>query len=160
MNRPLVHTPTRRARPPVEPPVTATVPAVHDRGSPTQPEPFFPVAPARDRPSGQSLARAIGIARESDGSGRATVVFPQPPSRAMPNGTNGRTIARQTAELETASLNGGDGPDAFPTPMAETNTYDTGEFEELYDRVLSRLRRDLVVERERRGDLAGAYFRY
>jgi hypothetical protein len=38
--------------------------------------------------------------------------------------------------------------------------YDAGEFEELYDRVLSRLRRDLIVERERRGDLAGAYFRY
>jgi len=53
----------------------------------------------------------------------------------------------------------GDGPDMIPDPPVRRSVYGAGEFEELYDRVLSRLRRDLIVERERRGDLAGAYFR-
>jgi hypothetical protein len=70
---------------------------------------------------------------------------------------NARPLARQI-ELEPASLNG-HGPDAVPSAAAEPSAHDTVEFEELYDRVLSRLRRDLIVERERRGDLAGAYFR-
>jgi hypothetical protein len=113
-----------------------------------------------DRPSGQSLARAIAVTRETDGSGRSTVVFPQPPGRGIHPGTsrNARPLARQAIELETASLNS-HGPDAVPSAAADPNTYDTGEFEALYDRVLSRLRRDLIVERERRGDLSGAYFR-
>ena len=70
---------------------------------------------------------------------------------------NVRPLARQI-ELEAPSPNG-HGPDAVPSAASEPSTYDTVEFEELYDRVLSRLRRDLIVERERRGDLAGAYFR-
>lgn len=102
------------------------------------------------------MARAIGVTRETDGFGRSAVVFPEPQSRTPLSRTSGRTIARETVELPTASLNG-IGPDSQP---AETSMYDAGEFEELYDRVLSRLRRDLIVERERRGDLAGAYFRY
>jgi hypothetical protein len=69
---------------------------------------------------------------------------------------NARPLARQI-ELEPASLNG-HGPDAAPSSAAEPSARDAVEFEELYDRVLSRLRRDLVVERERRGDLAGSYF--
>jgi hypothetical protein len=118
-----------------------------------------PLANVSDRPTGQSLARAIGVTRERDGSGRSTVVFPKPSGRAMSPGTgsNARPLARQI-ELEAPSLNG-HGPDAVPGAAAEPSTHDTVEFEELYDRVLSRLRRDLIVERERRGDLAGAYFR-
>jgi hypothetical protein len=77
----------------------------------------------------------------------------------MRSGTsiNPRSLARRT-EFEPASLNG-HGPDAVSTAAAEPSPYGTGEFEELYDRVVSRLRRDLIVERERRGDLAGAFFR-
>jgi hypothetical protein len=70
---------------------------------------------------------------------------------------NARSLARQI-ELEYPSLNG-HGRDAVPSAAGEPSTHDTVEFEDLYDRVLSRLRRDLIVERERRGDLAGAYFR-
>jgi len=140
---------------------TATAPMLAREPEPelTSSQPYHPLANVPDRPSGQSLARAIGVTRERDGSGRSTVVFPQPPGRGMRSGTsvNARPLARRI-ELEPASLNG-HGPDAVPSAAAEPSTYDTGEFEELYDRVLSRLRRDLIVERERRGDLAGAYFR-
>ena len=160
--RPIVRAHTRLARVAVSAPVPGTIPAARATGTstvvvqpgPTTPPSFFPVAPQRDRPSGESLARAIGVTREFDGFGRSAVVFPQPPSGTTASGTNGRTIARETVELPTSRLNGS-GPDGEP---AETNTHDTGDFEELYDRVLSRLRRDLIVERERRGDLAGAYF--
>jgi hypothetical protein len=124
------------------------------------PQPNFPLPSARDRPSGQSLARSIGVTRESSGSGRSTVVFPQRPDRAMRSQTNGkpRQVARQEIKFETASLNG-HGADAVPGAEVQPSPHDAGEFEALYDRVLSRLRRDLIVERERRGDLAGAYFR-
>ena len=124
------------------------------------PLPNFPLPSARDRPSGQSLARSIGVTRESNGSDRSTVVFPQPLDRAMRSQTNGkpRQVARQEIKLESASLNG-HGADAVPGAEVQPRPHDAGEFEALYDRVLSRLRRDLIVERERRGDLAGAYFR-
>ena len=147
---------------------TATAPAHISEPESMPSQPFFPLANVPDRPSGQSLARAIGVTRESDGSGRATVVFPPPPgggigpgtSSATSSGTsrNARPLARQVNELGTTSLNGR-GPEAVQSAAAEPSASDTGEFEALYDRVLSRLRRDLIVERERRGDLAGAYFR-
>jgi hypothetical protein len=86
-------------------------------------------------------------------------MFPQPPGREVRSETSrtARPLARRTIEPGTASLNG-HGPDAVPNAAAEPTTSATDEFEELYDRVLSRLRRDLVIERERRGDLGGAYF--
>jgi len=144
---------------------TAPIPARGPEPEPTASRTHHPLANVLDRlanvpdrPSGQSLARAIGVTRESDGSGRSTVVFPQPRGRGIHSGTsmNARPLARQI-ELEPASLNG-HGPDAAPSSAAEPSAPDAVEFEELYDRVLSRLRRDLVVERERRGDLAGSYF--
>ncbi len=139
---------------------TETAPMLTSEPEPTPSRPYSPLTNVPDRPSGQSLARAIAVTRETDGSGRSTVVFPQPPGRGIHPGTsrNARPLARQAIELETASLNS-HGPDAVPSAAADPNTYDTGEFEALYDRVLSRLRRDLIVERERRGDLSGAYFR-
>ena len=138
---------------------TATASILASEPEPIPSQPYHPLANVPDRPSGQSLARSIGVTRESDGSGRSTVVFPQPPGRGAHPATsrNARPLARQI-ELASTSLNG-HGPDAVPSAAAEPSTYDTGEFDELYDRVLSRLRRDLIVERERRGDLAGAYFR-
>ncbi|HJS95680.1 MAG TPA: hypothetical protein VJ741_15565, partial [Solirubrobacteraceae bacterium] len=138
---------------------TATAPILATAPEPTPSRPFFPLANVPDRPSGQSLARAIGVTRESDGAGRSTITFPQPPGRDVRSGTRGtaRPLARRTIERGIASLNG-HGPDAAPNAAAEPTTSATDEFEELYDRVLSRLRRDLVVERERRGDLGGAYF--
>jgi hypothetical protein len=82
------------------------------------------------------------------------VVFPQAPSQTAPRGAQtARHIARQI-EL---------GPEFFNGDVAqsseEANVYDGEGFDELYDRVLSRLRRDLIVERERRGDLTGRFFR-
>ncbi len=151
--------PPGTAAPTVAAAATETAPMHTSEPEPT-PQPYFPLTNVPHRPSGHSLARAIGVTRESDGSGRSTVVFPQPPGRGMHPGTSrtARPLARQTIELETASVNS-HGPDAVPTAAAEPSTYDTGDFEELYDRVLSRLRRDLIVERERRGDLSGAYLR-
>ena len=139
---------------------TETAPMLASDPDPTPSHPYFPLTNVPDRPSGHSLARAIGVTRESDGSGRSSVVFPQPPSRGMHAGTSrtARPLDRQTIESEPVSLNS-HGPDAVPSAAAEQSIYDAGEFEELYDRVLSRLRRDLIVERERRGDLSGAYFR-
>jgi trimeric autotransporter adhesin len=112
-----------------------------------------------DRPSGPALARATGGAHEIDGTGRSTVVFPQPPGRAttVANHSIGAHIAR-TIELDPAAFNG-DVPWAPPGSSADTSTDDGEGFDELYDRVLSRLRRDLIVERERRGDLTGPFFR-
>jgi hypothetical protein len=122
---------------------------------------MLPAAAAHDRPSGESLARAIGVSSDSDGSGRSTVVFPQLPKPATQRGANGssRLLTRRTVEMEASALNG-HGPQDRESAATETSMYNAGEFDELYDRVLSRLRRDLIIERERRGDLAGAYFRY
>ena len=126
--------------------------------------PFLARGGAPNRPTGQSLARAIGATHERDGSGRSTVVFPQPPSRVTPAPTNGGSprMARQVTELGAVSLNGhapGLPPSSAPTSAMEAGGQEAADFDDLYDRVLSRLRRDLIVERERRGDLAGAYFR-
>lgn len=88
----------------------------------------------------------------------------------MPHATNGnrQLVARRTTELEPVSPSG-DGQSWAPSSAMETGVTEPGvmetglheasDFDDLYDRVLSRLRRDLIVERERRGDLAGAYFR-
>jgi hypothetical protein len=138
-----------------------TAPILVSEPEPKPPQPYLSLAGVPDRPSGQSLARAIGVGRESDGSGRSTIVFPQPPGRGIGPGTSGTAplLARETTvDVELASLNG-HGPGAAPSAAPQRSMYETGEFEELYDRVLSRLRRELIVERERRGDLAGAYFR-
>lgn len=166
--RPLVRAHTRMAGPSAPGQAVATVAAADTataliRASEPEPTPqqsYLSPASARNRPTGESLARAIGGTRESDGSGGSTVVFPQPPGRGTRPGTSGsaRLLARETIDLEPASLNG-HGPGAVPTAAVQPSMYDSGEFEELYDRVLSRLRRELIVERERRGDLAGAYFR-
>jgi hypothetical protein len=111
----------------------------------------------RDRPSGRALARATGGTHQVDGFGQSMVVFP-PPTRLGPGESNGSGghIARV---IDPGPTSNGNGPERTTSRGSETNTRDGAEFDELYDRILSRLRRDLIVERERRGDLAGAFFR-
>jgi hypothetical protein len=129
-----------------------------DSPAPAVQAPFAPSA----RPGGHALARATGGTHEIDATGRSTVVFPQTPTRNAPAVTtngSGPHIGR-TIELDPAFLNGG-GAEALANSSSDTDTRprDNEGFDELYDRVLSRLRRDLIVERERRGDLAGPFFR-
>jgi hypothetical protein len=147
----------RETRPLVRADTSITVRQPQPPASPA----MLPAAATHGRPSGESLARAIGVPSGSDGSGRSTVVFPQLPKPATQRGPNGgsRLLARRTVEMEAPALPG-QGPQDRQSAATETSMYDAGQFDELYDRVLSRLRRDLIIERERRGDLAGAYFRY
>ena len=149
-------------------PRTALVPAlVHasddaarvPESEPTARPPFLAYRGPGERSGGQILARATGGTHEIDRHGRSTVVFPEPPTRPRPRAGNGNggLVARYTAEVPGTSWNAG--ADAPPASAFETSTQVVDAFDELYDRVLTRLRRDLIVERERRGDLAGAFFR-
>ena len=163
--RPVVRAFTRAAPPasltPPTKPATAVATADGPNDANPNPDPvtgpgvpLFAAGAASNRSSGHALARATGGARGVDATGRSTVVFPRAPSQTAPRGAQtARYIARQI-EL---------GPELFNGDVAssseEANVYDGEGFDELYDRVLSRLRRDLIVERERRGDLTGRFFR-
>ncbi|HWH11053.1 MAG TPA: hypothetical protein VG165_07990 [Solirubrobacteraceae bacterium] len=81
----------------------------------------------------QRLADATGATREVDPSGRSTVVFRVPDELGSPEG------AAAAPPAATASAR----PVAIPGPG------DPEGIDDLYDRLLDRLRRDLLVERER-----------
>jgi hypothetical protein len=121
------------------------------------PEPGEPSPAARSgsTTSGARLAAATGAAFSSEPGGIETVVFPRPAGlQAASDGTLSR--ADSDARNDNASGNQGSAPSApsapSPPPPAGGGG---GGIEEIYDQVIERLRRELLADRERMGDVLG-----
>jgi hypothetical protein len=112
--------------------------------------PLMRLARSPQQPSAQELARVSGGELSDDGIGTSTVTFRAPVAPAGPTAPAARAAGR---------------PAAPPTPPA--GACDTGQvsdasatksdidIDELYEGFLQRLRRDLIHDRERLGDLLG-----
>jgi hypothetical protein len=109
-----------------------------------------------------------GADLEDDGAGAATVTFPPPPGATI--GSGGPQIARSFLDdaVGAASRMAGavqpflpaaaghpaaqeQAPPAAPPPR----TGDGPDMQEIYEAVVDQLRRDILAERERMGDLLG-----
>jgi hypothetical protein len=88
----------------------------------------------------QELARRSGGTLSEDGTGQSTLTF-QPPTS---------TTAEQPAETPDAGL-----PSQTPLAPALREQLGDIDIDELYESFLQRLRRDLIHDRERLGDLLG-----
>jgi hypothetical protein len=86
----------------------------------------------------QRLADATGARREVDATGRSSVVF-----RAPDDGGSGQAVTASRA-IATAPA----------PPMPSAQPADTETPDDFYDRLLERLRRDLLIERERSAGVA------
>jgi hypothetical protein len=102
-----------------------------------QPQAPQPQAPP-DR--AQELARASGGAVSDDGAGMSTVTFPAAAAAATPSAPATAPPVRGPGPSE---------PPAAPRGVADL------DLDELYEEFLRRLRRDLLHDRERLGDLLG-----
>ncbi len=112
--------------------------------------PLMRLARSPQQPSAQELARASGGELSHDGIGTSTVTFRAPAAPAGPTAPAAPAAGR---------------PAAPPTPPP--GACDTGQvsdasatqsdidIDELYEGFLQRLRRDLIHDRERLGDLLG-----
>jgi hypothetical protein len=119
----------------------ATVPATAERGA--------PAIRRAQQTSGSRLAAATGAAYSEEPGGMETVVFPRP------MGAAGSTIFRDDAAADPAPA-----PAATPAPAAPPAPSGGGgggggDIDEIYDQVIERLRRDLLADRERMGDVLG-----
>ncbi|MDP9293731.1 MAG: hypothetical protein M3O90_04765, partial [Actinomycetota bacterium] len=109
-------------------------------------------APAAQGTSGQTLARAVGSEVGYTDAGAAEVVFPAPDGSPPPFAsfsTAPRTVSRDLTDSEVAtppapSSSGSTAPAAAPAPPPLDK-------DELYEEFVSRLRRDLLHEREQSG---------
>jgi hypothetical protein len=129
-------------------------------GPPTPPHTFATAAPR--------VARAAGAVLQRENDERTTVIFPPPvawaaeavfagqasgPPRAAAVPTAPSSIA-PSARSTTAAA-GPRAPEPEPEPaLAAAGVAGTG-LDDVYDELLQRLRRDLIVERERMGDIVG-----
>jgi len=130
------------ARPPIR--LRQLARSVHLDESDPAPPPLLRTAPDR-------LALAAGATLQHEPDDQATVMFPPPTGREAP------TLARQEATLST--------PPPAPTPPATLSpstpapapaeAASGASIDDVYEQVLERLRRDLLAERERMGDLLG-----
>lgn len=134
------------ARPPIR--LRQLARSVHLDESDPAPPPLLRTAPDR-------LALAAGAALQHEPDDQATVMFPPPTGREAP------TLARQEATLSTPPP----APSTPPTPPATLSpstpapapaeAASGASIDDVYEQVLERLRRDLLAERERMGDLLG-----
>ncbi len=117
-----------------------------------------PAAPARGfgGTSGARLAAATGgILRQEDGE-TETLVFPRPQGRAFaPAFALMREPDPAPAEAPGAPAEPAQAaaPPASPAPAPREGG--GGDIEEIYDQVIERLRRELLADRERMGDVLG-----
>ncbi len=112
------------------------------------PPPARPATPAHGR-----MAATFGASAPAAGpvgtapSGPQSVAFPPPPGLAAGGGsapmTGGVPLAMSAAPMA-------DAPAAIPLE---------DQIDEIYEAVVERLRRDLLIERERMGDLVGDLLR-
>jgi len=91
----------------------------------------------------QRLADAAGASPEIDAAGRSSVVFGAP-DRRTPDGADSVRTALDVPTRASVSL----------PPMPSRPRDDPAAVDDLYERLLERLRRDLLIERERSAGLA------
>jgi len=105
--------------------------------------------------SGSRLAELSGGAFSVGSDGVETVSFPW----AQPEGTPATAAMVFRAAEAPEPSEAASAPDvpvpAAPAPTAPSPPSAAPQLDELYEHVVERLRRDLLVERERMGDLLG-----
>jgi hypothetical protein len=123
--------------------------------------PAAAAAPSAHATSGARIAAASGaiLAREPDGT--ETVSFPEasaPVAAAAGSAATGPVaMSFAPAASDTPARSALTPPAASPpSAPARPGAADANDQEELYERMVTRLRRDLLAERERVGDLLGS----
>lgn len=104
--------------------------------------------------SGARLAAATGAELMQGEEGYETVLFPRPAGLAFAPAVSLMRAADGEREPAAAS----DAPaatESAPAPAAQGGGGGGGDIEEIYTQVIERLRRDLLADRERMGDLLG-----
>jgi hypothetical protein len=157
-----------------EPPLPRARAAVPDDGTQIEPVPVrlvpapsaaarekLPISPIARRTSARSLAAATGARPARKTTELATVSFPAPdreppdhPSMRAASAATEPFVARQADAEASAPAEPAAAP--APAPAAPSAAHgSTGDLDEIYDHVVTRLRRDLLREREQMGDLLG-----
>jgi len=115
--------------------------------------------------SAARLAEATGASVSHDAdSGAETVTFPRPSGAAFApavalmrapddSGTGGAD--NQGGEPAPAAAPAAPPSQPAPAPAPSSGGGGGGDIDEIYDQVMQRLRRDLLADRERMGDLLG-----
>jgi hypothetical protein len=112
--------------------------------------------PTTEFTSGPRLARALGLPLETQPDGSVSVSLPGAAASSTP-APGGPLLAREADASESTSA-----PAPVPNPAPATAAPPPAaagapppSLDEIYEHVVEHLRRDLLVERERMGDLAG-----
>jgi hypothetical protein len=119
-----------------------------------------PVGARAARTSGGRIAAATGGTVESDDGELVTVVFPRPAESAF---APAATLMRAPDTEPPAAPSPGPSPGTSTVPAPTTAPAPppppagggSTDIEEIYDQVMQRLRRDLLADRERMGDMLG-----
>jgi len=117
-------------------------------------------APAAQGTSGQTLASALGVEAGYDDAGTSEIVFPAPDGAPpfVPFSTAPRSVSREIAMPEL-SVPAAANPGAPPPSSAAAPAAAAAEApppldkDALYEEFMSRLRRDILHEREQSGIL-------
>ena len=148
--------PQRGARPPIRLP---------QRADSVQRDESDPAPPPLSGTASERLALAAGATLLPEADDQATVVFPPPGGRGAP--MLARSQATPSAPLaRTTPATGFSAPSApppaslatvspAPPAPAPASPSPSASMDDVYEQVLERLRRDLLTERERMGDLLG-----
>jgi hypothetical protein len=139
-------------------PAERPVMALRDAPAPTALSRAPMPAPAALGTSGQTLARAIGAEVGYDDAGASEIVFPAPGGAPpfVPFSTAPRSVSREVAEAAPPAMAEASAPArarepaAAPAPEAAAAAPELDK-DELYEEFLSRLRRDILHEREQSG---------
>jgi DNA polymerase-3 subunit gamma/tau len=118
--------------------------------------PLLRLARSPQQPSAQELAHRSGGELSEDGIGTSTVTFRAPAAPAGPAGPAAPAApaapsARRPAALPTQSAGACDAGQVSDASATQSDL----DIDELYEGFLQRLRRDLIHDRERLGDLLG-----
>jgi hypothetical protein len=112
--------------------------------------------------SGTRIAQATGALLRREDEGRETVVFPPPAGRAfapaisvMREADSSAPNSNDQGQPDPGSAPPAAPPAAAPAPPPAQGGGGGGDIEEIYTQVIDRLRRDLLADRERMGDVLG-----
>ena len=87
--------------------------------------------------------------------GYETVLFPRPAGLAFAPAVSLMRAADGEQEPAAAASDAPAATESAPAPAAQGGGGGGGDIEEIYTQVIERLRRDLLADRERMGDLLG-----